>query len=237
MIILFYKVESSPHMVIAGSLDCLISMTCLIIFLKAEIDRCCSCDTITSKRNLASEPEAYQVCNPYHECCPRFGDRLCGGVGTLEPIVAIVALRLLRFHVGKKIWYICCKSGSRFFQSDTVDLSLTGGGSNAYNFDESGGEKISDQDVDSTLDSTKHGSVDFKHETGTAAELWTLAISKYPKIVEEHGLYSGLLLEAMLGINPAPEREENKKLRKIFLCILELKMIGWNLAMMLPRHT
>jgi len=207
MIILFHEPGSFPHMVVAGSLDCLISVTCLVLFLKAEIDRCCSCETTTtSYRYLASEKDTYQLCNPYHECCPRFGSRLCGGVGNLEPITAIIALRLLRFSIGKRVWKCYYKIKCRFVENKaSSDFDHNGNDTDDQHLKELTGEERSGQNVDNSSESQKQENVNFKHKTGTAAELWSLAISKYPHIVEEHGLYSGLLLEAMLGIAPAPK--------------------------------
>lgn len=44
----------------------------------------------------------------------------------------------------------------------------------------------------------------FEHHSGTIAELWTAALLEYPDIVKDQGMFSGLLLEAMLGIPPSP---------------------------------
>ncbi len=199
IIFLFHNSDSFSYMVVAGGLDCLLSMACLVLFLKAEMDRCCNCDTTTSNRFLASEKDSYPSCDPYHDCCPRFGTRLCGGVGQLEPITAIIALRLLRFTLGNKLWKCCYKIKSRLYDRKS-----------SLDFSHGSREEVSDRSIeaiDNTLMDvdTRTPDVSFKHKTGTVAELWTLAISKYPHIVEEHGMYSGLLLEAMLGIAPAPK--------------------------------
>lgn len=198
-VILFRKSDSNRHLVIAGLFDCALSITCLAIFLRAEVERCCDCDKTTSYRFLAETSDTYgsSTCDPYHYCCPKFGNRLCGGVGNLEPITAIIAFRLLRFAFSKRAFHFFSKNDSFEPDNDNADES---------------NEKVSES-IQGTLKLSKSSKTmhetDFEHANGTIAQLWTAAILKHPDIVAQHGMFSGLLLEAMLGIDPAPPKKKS----------------------------
>jgi hypothetical protein len=199
-VLLFRKSDSHRHLVIAGLFDCALSITCLAIFLRAEVERCCDCDKTTSLRFLAEPSDTYapSTCDPYHSCCPKFGNRLCGGVGNLEPITAIIAFRLLRFAFAKRAFRFFNRKDSFEHNNENVDESNE-------NVDESN-EKVSEtiQGIFKLSKSYKKiHETDFEHANGTIAQLWTAAILKHPDIVAQHGMFSGLLLEAMLGIDPA----------------------------------
>ena len=174
-------------MVIAGVLDCALALTCLCIFLRAEAQRCCDCDKTTSNRFL-EESSAYLSCDPYHPCCPRFGERLCGGIGRLEPITAIIAFRLMRFATAKRLWLFVEWLKIRSLEIDRVDKMIM----------PTSGHSSRRQAL-----VHHHGSFS-EHKKGTMKELWASAVSKYPDIVVTHGMFSGLLLEAMLGIKYYP---------------------------------
>lgn len=185
--ILFFKSRSCPHMVIAGVLDCALALACLCIFLRAEAQRCCDCDKTTSNRFI-EESSDYLSCDPYHPCCPRFGERLCGGIGRLEPITAIIAFRLMRFAVAKRLWLFVEWLKIKSLESDHVDKIIM----------PTSGHSSRRQAL-----VHHHGSFS-EHYKGTMKELWASAVSKYPDIVATHGMFSGSLLEAMLGIKYCP---------------------------------
>jgi hypothetical protein len=65
---------------------------------------------------------------------------------------------------------------------------------------------LSDVKTPSPVELTDSIDVNFEHYRGTITELWALAIHKYPDIVSENGIFSGLLLESMLGIERVPTK-------------------------------
>jgi len=205
MAILFHKSGTHAYMIVAGILDVILSVACLALFFRAEVERCCDCDKTTLYRYLASEDNTLS-CDPYHYCCPKFGDRLCGGVGSLEPISSIIAFRLLRFAVAKRLQQIYEKCRPQEAVSrETVSADAEANGGNSSDVDLNVLPNISASDekmMKKSMDSNAGEALDFEHDAGTIAELWALALSKYPDIVKEHGMFSGLLLEAMLGIAP-----------------------------------
>lgn len=196
--ILFLKTGCSSRMVIAGCFDFILSGICLAVFIVAEFQRCCDCSQTTPySRYLASSDASYEDKScPSDEndfCCPTFGTRLCGGVGTIEPFAAIIIFRSLRYIFAKKVHKFCTRAQMPPPASDDDAIDPRD------NLGSLEGLPSSDRKIE------VHNSCDFGHDVGTIAQLWTMALSKYPEIVKEHGIYSGLLLEAMLGIAAKPE--------------------------------
>jgi len=190
-VILFRKSNPNRHMIIVGLFDCAISITCLGFFIRAEVERCCNCDKTTSYRLLA-ETDNGPSCDKYHDCCPRFGDRLCGGAGVLEPATAIIVFRLLRFAFAKRAFLLFEKKDSLKSDKSSDD-------------DKEKASEDPQSAVQIVVEATHiTHEMDFEHTPGTIAQLWTAAVLKHPDIVQEYGLFSGLLLEAMLGIEGAP---------------------------------
>ncbi len=200
VVVLFQRTKMSLGMVIAGSYDVVLSTICLTVFLKAEANRCCNCEKMNHNysnifmgynRYLGSEVTEYESsCDPYYECCPAFGTRLCGGVGNLEPFTSIIFFRLFRFFVAKKAHKYFCSSSLQ---------------QNVPNEEDEGEGSIKDSQMVVSVNGAHKKEIqkfDFEHDVGTIAQLWTSALAKYPGIVEEHGMFSGLLLEAMLGVAP-----------------------------------
>jgi hypothetical protein len=180
-------------MVISGSFDCVLSTVCLAIFLRAEVERCCICEKTSLNRVLELSYGNNDSCDPYHPCCPDFGNRLCGGVGKLEPIASIIAFRVMRFYIAKKLWRSLSKLGEDSRGVKNGEDELSNSQELMVEFTSKKREKAKDK-----LSCTQH--VNFEHDTGTIAKLWSSALLKYPKIVSDYGMFSGKLLEAMLGI-------------------------------------
>jgi len=202
-IVLFHKSGSSTYMIISGSFDCVLSIACLAIFLRAEVERCCNCEKTSLNRFLELSYDSNMACDPYHPCCPEFGNRLCGGVGRLEPIAAIIAFRVMRFYLAKKLWRFLKKirkdtrgvKNSEDDSSNSQELMVE--------FTSKRREKAKDK-----LCPSLH--VNFEHTTGTIAKLWSSALLQYPDIVSDYGMFSGNLLEAMLGIEHYPEIDKKR---------------------------
>ena len=85
-----------------------------MLFLEAENQRCCNGDdfgeTVLDEEDLESEGlldlNDVKVCNydVTAECsCLEFGHRLYGGLGSIEPFVALIGLRVFRFTIAKWI--------------------------------------------------------------------------------------------------------------------------------------
>jgi len=185
---------------IAGILDLVLSAGCLAVFFAAEVQRCCT-PVNGSNRVLAyfNEPSA---CT-----CPMFGTRQYGGLGNIEPYTSLIALRVLRFWVAKKIvlfldsrgvWKktdspgILRNESLRMEAFDVFGKSIRNLGHNAHDKNHGHGHG--------------HGSHDDGHghghggESGTVAEFWQEAMAKHPDVVAKHGQFSGELLRAMLGL-------------------------------------
>jgi len=56
-----------------------------------------------------------------------------------------------------------------------------------------------------------------ENETGTIVELWKIAVSLYPDIVDKYGEFSGELLQAMLGIEIV-DKDQKKKAAQTRVC-------------------
>jgi len=209
--ILFLKTGRSSRMVIAGCFDFTLCGICLAIFLVAEFQRCCDSDcndTTSYSRYLASSDTSYEYKSCPSDktdlCCPTFGTRLCAGVGTIEPFTAIIIFRSLRYIFAKKVHKLCSPAQTPPPPPGSEDDDI-----------EPHGKLGSLEGITSSLNDDRkikiHTSCDFEHDVGTISQLWTMALSKYPEIAEEHGIYSGLLLEAMLGIAAKPEIVEQSE--------------------------
>ena len=182
----------------AACLDLILTCTCYGLFLWAEAQRCCDCDGPSIAHKAGAEYPKKDNCQSLYydnKCCPSFGSRLCGGVGNIEPYACLIALRLLRFRF------------ARILVSVKRVMSKTEG------------DELATSQVGSKTDNEKHvetthghgGKANFDVQSGTIAELWILALNEYPEIVEEHGIFSGLLLESMLGIKPLPHEAQTAK--------------------------
>ncbi len=210
VIALFIQDEDPTHsyMVKAAVIDVFLTVACIGLLVMAEIYRCCPCNDdgsvaslLGDLRRLASYEtddkygSGYSSCSFKPSCCPDFGSRSCGGLGLIEPFTSLIALRLFRFFEAKHC--SCC--GRKVSNSDDADQLETTG-------------EISSE-------SAIHiSNEDFSQTTGTMAELWVLALTKYSDISNTYGIFSGNMLESMLGIDPLPpghEQEHNQsKLRE-----------------------
>jgi hypothetical protein len=170
--------------VIAASLDCVLVSVCIIVFTVAEVQRCCYPDG-GSGRKLAGETIAY-----YHDpapCdCPFFGSRHYGGLGKVEPYISLVALRIFRQWISKRIVASLEKRSG-------VNPSSLRSSLNFFPLSVFGDEAASK----SNFGGRGHS----QDEKGAAAELWTAAAGRYPEIVARYGEFSGELLQAMLGLH------------------------------------
>eukprot|EP00555_Chaetoceros_dichaeta_P012134 CAMPEP_0198258792 /NCGR_PEP_ID=MMETSP1447-20131203/8120_1 /TAXON_ID=420782 /ORGANISM="Chaetoceros dichaeta, Strain CCMP1751" /LENGTH=1362 /DNA_ID=CAMNT_0043946001 /DNA_START=42 /DNA_END=4130 /DNA_ORIENTATION=+ len=180
MCILFGKRKLKPDIIIAGAFDLILSGICLGLLLWAELERCCECTDGYNDRSLAQENgDGNFTCSDTVQCCPKFGTRLCGGIGNIEPCTAFIVLRVARFMLGKKLHifyqkYLC---GATFEIDDTEDSC----------FERHTNTMLSNQ-------------LNPESNIGAISDLWVTAITKHPDIVAKHGVFSGALLEAMLGI-------------------------------------
>mmetsp|Transcript_13197 Transcript_13197/g.20014 ORF Transcript_13197/g.20014 Transcript_13197/m.20014 type:complete len:677 (+) Transcript_13197:612-2642(+) len=204
MVILFLREKRREHffMVFAGSSDIILSSICLGLLVMTEMKRCCDCgsdDTNHSYSSLFTSSNAFfgsaasetisdniystSSCST-DSCCPQFGSRLCGGIGEIEPIASIIVLRLLRFF-----------ASHQFCQYLKIGKQ--------------GNEEFDLKDTDENT--RKDKCLDLSNQSGTMAELWVLALTEYSDIAKKHGIFSGFLLEAMLGMSQLPEGQTSTK--------------------------
>ncbi len=187
------------EMVAPALFDIMLTALCLGLFLWAEVRRCCKCENSSVMYKAAAPTEKGGcVYDEYSKCCPSFGTRLCGGLGSVEPFASLIALRLFRVYTSR----LCLSFIKRIHELISKDNSQNQGATITNIEDDDDNDGIPEH-----FDS--HGKME--HKTGTIAELWIHALAEYPDIVKEHGLFSGLLLEAMLGIDALPKDERNKE--------------------------
>lgn len=201
--ILIYTFYNSRFnsMVAAGLFDILLTIACLSIFLAAESQRCCDCEGYINHRMLVTN-DGYNTETCDVPCCPSFGTRLCGGVGTLEPFTSLIGFRLFRFVLGK--W------SSKIITKATAYLYSTKSYSGEEKEIESASEDITEKD-----ERCEEIVNVFEHKEGTIADLWAASLLKFPDLVEKHGPFSGLLLEAMLGIQPLPSHAAQNRVPQL----------------------
>jgi len=179
---------------IASTIDFIITSVCLIVFWSAESRRCC--DSEEERRWLAESEEKEEVYSPYSDpapcSCPTFGSRTYSGLGRLEPYVSLICLRLFRFAIAKKIMkrLDAHKSSGSIDDPDMLNID---------HFTQSTRPDPHGKDHDD------HGDHGHGQTKGTAAELWEEAMSKHPEIAEKYGVFSGEMLQIMLGIPLAPD--------------------------------
>ncbi|KAL7555715.1 hypothetical protein ACA910_009880 [Epithemia clementina (nom. ined.)] len=195
-------------------MDIVIVAVCWIVLWVAEIQRCCNpSDATTQTRGLAGEDDKYsykyidKYDNDYGPApcsCPTFGSRLYGGLGTIEPYTSLVALRLFRFFIARKVL------GKRNRQLGILpsDEELEAHMEEENNLDPFNVAEDKHHDDHGAHD---HGHGDHGHHgahRGTAAELWETAIAQHPEIVEQYGMFSSEMLQIMLGL-PLPKHATN----------------------------
>eukprot|EP00546_Thalassionema_frauenfeldii_P019785 CAMPEP_0178903366 /NCGR_PEP_ID=MMETSP0786-20121207/5117_1 /TAXON_ID=186022 /ORGANISM="Thalassionema frauenfeldii, Strain CCMP 1798" /LENGTH=1103 /DNA_ID=CAMNT_0020574729 /DNA_START=1039 /DNA_END=4350 /DNA_ORIENTATION=+ len=159
-------------------LDFIICSACFGLLVASQfVNLCCDED---GYRLLGGEeiPASEEI-----RCCGKFGQILSNP--EIEMGISILAFRLIRFWVAGTI----VSNLDKVIKRDTSQ------------------EEEGDNQPTTTLPFdplyAMHGSEDEAHligESGSIVELWEAAIGIYPNIVEKHGVFSGELLQAMLGI-------------------------------------
>ncbi|GAX10646.1 hypothetical protein FisN_14Lh152 [Fistulifera solaris] len=188
---------------VAALLDFLLMSTCLILFIVAEVKRCCTSieseglasDSISSfnaLRLLAAEPENDEdYFNTAAPCsCPKFGHRAYSGLGTIEPFTALVGLRIFRhWAAGLIVKRILSLNHGKVKEKEII-------------------ERISADPFAVFDDSTRNRNFFGKsHDLpceeirGTAAELWKAAVGEHPEVARKYGEFSSEILKIMLGMS------------------------------------
>ena len=187
------KENDSLHLLYASVFDIVLSSICLGILVLSEGRRCCDTGA---------------------DCCADFGSRTFGGLGNTEPFIALIALRVFRYQLGRTVRKIakttCKKKAGTTSDVDSCDVKTKSTRARQIELiEENTGKNIALADDHHDDLSAHNGSNDhhdkgkhhFGQETGTAVELWKNAVGLFPEIVEEHGEFSEELLKAMLGIS------------------------------------
>ena len=187
------KSNKERSVFLAAVLDTALTLTCLSLFCAAEAQRCCipSDDPSAKLRDLAGEEPGYPVYGAAEglpACsCPQFGTRLYGGLGKIEPFVSLIALRIFRHPVARRL--IKTLESSFSSEKDPHQASTATAPNEPMQMDPFDVFEES-PDKDSGM----------AEEHGTIVELWQAAVQKYPAVVDKHGQFSGELLRAMLGV-------------------------------------
>jgi len=195
MCIIFGKRYLKPAMIIAGVFDLLLSGTCIVLLVWSELERCCGCTesnvvSNTFNDRYLAQNDTGSTCEYTAECCPTYGTRLCGGIGTIEPWVSISVLRVARFFLGKRVHKIYRK----YVDGATHEIDTV--------------EEDSNKIVETSTNYHSHSESNIE----AISQLWIIAMVKHPEIVEKHGQFSGALLEAMLGIESLSTEALPKKI-------------------------
>ncbi|GKY98101.1 hypothetical protein MPSEU_000767900 [Mayamaea pseudoterrestris] len=198
---------------VSALFDILLSSACLVLFTVSEVQRCCIDDDYNAtslnassqseysstagtpidysqNRLLAGASSTIEVPEPPTCSCTAFGSRLYGGLGSIEPWVSIVGLRIVRFWVAKRI--VLALESTFSPASDAAESRQRHG-----------------MNLDSLAVTKNHDDLPMVGEKGSIAELWETAVSRYPHIVAKYGEFSGELLQAMLGVAPASSSFNN----------------------------
>ncbi|GAX10661.1 hypothetical protein FisN_14Lh170 [Fistulifera solaris] len=168
--------------IIAAALDILLVLTCMMMFIMAEIARCC--DSLGNDSSTGIDDTS---CN-----CAAFGARLYGGLGNIEPYVSLLALRVFRPVLASYL-VKCTENGHQKvveqseFKTNPFDVFGESTGPNRVLSHQPHGHAI-----------THHGQE--KASLEPVSKLWMSAVSRHPEIVEKHGQFSGEILKVMLGI-------------------------------------
>lgn len=206
---------------LSAAIDAVITTTCWIVFWVAETQRCCDDSTLTDEysrvlldRSLGTESTQEKGYDTYYDdegpapcSCTTFGSRLYGGLGTLEPYVSLISLRLARFFVARSI--VSYQDKRRGIKPTALDKRVAK--SREVNLDPFNVHENST----TAGDHDDHG--DHDHVRGTAAELWEKAVADHPEVVATYGMFSVEILHAMLGlpVNPEPVTKEIPKMKHI----------------------
>jgi hypothetical protein len=190
--------------VVAAILDIAVVGTCLGLFLCAESQRCCMSDSYSGfsyeegeAADLYFNNRFLQVLQDYNdgekgvcrdetlECtCPAFGFRISGGLGSIEPWTALIALQAFRFLVAGKIAQIFHLGEKNHVKEHSDD-------------DHSHGHS--------------HGHGHFGPEV--IADAWQRTVAKHPELVEKYGEFSGEILQAMMGLDIIEGRPRSSTLQ------------------------
>lgn len=201
------------QILLSGLLDLVLSGTCLAVFCVAEGERCCNPANDRFLEDYGKADDDYGSESAYYnekaECsCPAFGTRQYGGLGTIEPYVSLIAIRVFRFWLAKRIvLYIDSKGG---WDKNTNQIlrneSLRFDPLDIFGKSERHGGRSHGHD-----DHSSHGHGHGHGEGMSAAELWEEAVANYPEIVAKYGQFSGELLRAMLGLHVDCESSHTSK--------------------------
>ena len=174
----------------AALIDFIISSVCLVVLFIAEINRCCDSDDNLSSTEKLSRSSLNDP-GPVPCSCPQFGTREYGGLGTIEPYVSLIFLRILRHWVARKVM----KAIHRKYNWPKVKISD----------DEEDRGKY--QLAKSTHQITKFGGQTMNHlnNLSIVTEMWEEAIGANPDIAAQYGEFSSEILRAMLGL-PSPSK-------------------------------
>ena len=187
------KENDSLHLLYASVFDVVLSSICLSLLILSEGRRCCDTGA---------------------DCCAAFGSRTFGGLGNTEPFIALIALRVFRYQLGRVVRKLVkttyrkksetasvgdyCDVKTKSTRVRQIELIEENTGKNVALADDHDDASSAHNDSHNSHDKEKHN---FGHETGTAVELWKNAVGLFPEIVKEHGEFSEELLKAMLGIS------------------------------------
>lgn len=210
-----YQSSGEKKAFIATLLDFLLVSACLILFIIGEVKRCCresesnglASELVPNHANesrllAAQNNNSSEIADYYNDpapcSCPPFGHRLHGGLGTIEPFTAFVALRIFRHWAAGRIMnhFLSLQQGKP--KDDGVVQGIS---SDPFAvFDES------------TRNGKSFGKSHDAHQTeirGTAAELWKAAIGENPEVARKYGEFSCEVLKIMLGMSISSDNDKN----------------------------
>lgn len=187
---------------ISAAVDIVLVSTCMVMFIFAEIARCCESEVNDLPTADIVDSPGETSCN-----CAAFGNRLYGGLGNIEPYVSLLALRVFRQILAS---YLVRRTETGQQKAVLEQLEFR-----TNPFDVFGETTKPDHDRPYQSHGQGHASHHGHHKSSTESisKLWMSAVSQHPEIVEKHGQFSGEILKVMLGIHVEQESNTlNKKL-------------------------
>lgn len=188
--------------IFSTAFDVVLVSTCVVMFLFAEIARCCESDVDNLSTADTSGLTEADFCD-----CATFGNRLYGGLGSIEPYVSLLALRVFR-QVFASYLVKRAETGQQKAVLEQSEFKTNP-------FDVFGESTRPTHDQPNQVQSHGHDThhVHDMSLTASVSKLWMSAVSRHPDIVEKHGQFSGEILKLMLGIHV--ERESNTPHEKL----------------------
>jgi hypothetical protein len=180
-----FQTTKGCRIAIAAGIDLIISVTCLTVLFVSEYERCCM--AVSTEGTDQSGRSSFFDPDPTFCDCPRFGTRLYGGLGKIEPYTSLVLLRVLRHLLARKVFdFLQYK-----YSWPTIETEK-----DSNRIHKIGAVPSQSSQV------LKFGGQSWNAMSSALAvtEVWEATIGSYPDVAAVHGEFSSEILRLMLGV-------------------------------------